>query len=280
MKRLAIVGWPVEHSMSPPMHEAAFQAAGVSGSYERVAVEPDDFEVFIRTAKETGEYDGFNITVPHKISALRVVEGLDEHASVIGAVNTIVLAHGSAMGHNTDARGLLRSLQEKVEISESSYVVLGAGGAARAAVVALAEGGAAEVRVCARREEQAAQLVESFSGSLAPDLIASAWDDRLTLAFERASGVVQATSGSLGDGAARFAQTVPVEKLPEGSWVADLVYNPRITPLLAKAEARGLPIVDGTGMLLYQGAVAFELWFGVSAPIRQMREALEKQLAG
>lgn len=264
---LGLLGWPVGHSRSPAMHAAALRARDLAGHYAAYAVRPARLEAAIAGARALG-FRGLNLTVPHKEAALAFVDVLDGPARATGAVNTLVFEEeGTTRGLNTDAPGLVRALEEaRVPLRGARVVVLGAGGAARAAVVGLKGAGAAAIRVHARRPAQAEGLGRDLgvdAGSLEG------------LSLEGVTLVVQATSAALDAASGRaFAARLPLEQTARDATVVDLVYAPRPTAVLAVAASAGRRTVDGLGMLLHQGALAFEAWTGHPAPLPPMRLAL------
>lgn len=273
--RLGIFGWPVAHSKSPQMHESAASALGIELRYERFEVAPDDLADAVRRKHEAG-IDGYNLTVPHKEAIMALIDEVAPAARAIGAVNTVVRVDGRYIGHNTDAPGLVRSLEEAgVQVGDARVVVVGAGGAARAAVVGLANAGASEVTVLSRRPEQGEALVRSLGAHVECALDAAPLSEA-SWSFETATLLVQATSATLesNPGAFAFAAALPIDALPAEAAVVDMVYKPLKTSVLARAEERGLSIVDGLGMLLHQGAIAFEMWTGFEPPLDVMRSAL------
>lgn len=273
--RLGIFGWPVAHSKSPQMHESAAEALGIALRYERFEVPPDGLAKAVRASHAAG-IDGYNLTVPHKVAIMALLDEVTPAARAIGAVNTVVRRGDRYLGDNTDAPGLVRSLEEAgVELGEAHVVVLGAGGAARAAVVGLAEAGAKEICVLSRRPEQSETLCRSLAEAVGCGLESAPLGEAARY-FGRASLLVQATSATLesNPSAQAFADSLPLQALPEGAAVVDMVYKPLETTLLARAAARGLSTVDGLGMLLHQGAIAFEMWTGFEPPLDVMRAAL------
>jgi shikimate dehydrogenase len=274
--RLGIFGWPVAHSKSPQMHESAARALGIALRYERFEVPPDDLAEAVRREHEAA-IDGYNLTVPHKEAVMELIDEIAPEARTIGAVNTVARVEGRYVGHNTDAPGLVRALQEAgVQIGNARVVVLGAGGAARAAVVGLSTAGAGEIAVLSRRPERGEALTQSLGAELACELEAAPLSEA-SWYFETATLLVQATSATLesNPGAMQFAASLPIDALPADAVVIDLVYDPLKTSVLARAEERGLAIVDGLGMLLHQGAIAFEMWTGFEPPLDVMRSALK-----
>lgn len=274
-----ILGWPVEHSRSPAMHSAAFRARGLEATYVCFPVHPDDVADAVRGLKALG-VRGANVTVPHKEAVLGYLDAVTPEARAIGAVNTIVREVDRLIGHNTDAPGLARSLDDAgVELAGARALVLGAGGAARASVVGLAGRGATRITVAARRLAQAQALVDALAPVCGDCELRAADLSRATLDAELpdTSLLVQSTSATLASSpdAGGFAASLAIELMPQTATVVDLVYRPRVTTVLARAAERGLNIVDGLGMLLHQGALAFELWTHLPAPLDVMRDALE-----
>jgi shikimate dehydrogenase len=273
-----IIGWPVEHSRSPAMHNAAFRAKGIDAVYVRFPVHPDDVGEAVRGLKALG-VRGANVTVPHKEAVIPYLDELSREARAMGAVNTIVRDNERLIGHNTDAPGLARALEDaEVKLEGARIVVLGAGGAARAAVVGLAQRGASRITIAARRADQAQALAEQLAHACPCPLAACGMAaEQVASSFEEATLLVQSTSATLATApdAGNFAACLPLEVLPSDATVIDLVYKPRETAVLARAKLRGLKTVDGLGMLLQQGALAFELWTHLHAPVQVMRAVLE-----
>jgi len=257
------------------MHESAARALGIELRYERFEVTPDDLAEAVRRQHEAG-IDGYNLTLPHKEAIMELLDEVVPAARAIGAVNTVARVDGRYIGHNTDAPGLVRSLQEAgVQVDEARVVVLGGGGAARAAVVGLSNAGAAEIAVLSRRPEQSEALTSSLATHVECSLDAAPLSEA-SWYFETATLVVQATSATLesNPGAAEFAASLPIDALPGDAAVVDMVYEPLETAVLARAKEYGLSTVGGLGMLLHQGAIAFEMWTGFEPPLDIMRSAL------
>ncbi|MCB9656189.1 MAG: shikimate dehydrogenase [Sandaracinaceae bacterium] len=279
---LGIFGWPVQHSRSPLMHHAAAQALGLDVAYMPFPVAPERLGDAVRGIRALG-LRGVNVTLPHKEQVMAFLDDVHPDARAIGAVNTVIHEpDGTLRGENTDAPGLVRSLEDAhVPLQDARVLVLGAGGAARAAVVGLARRGAAEVVVVARRREQAdalaADLNPALDGRVRP---LGEDDDAVRAAYQQTSLLVQATSATLHGrpDAQAFADALPLELLPDEARVVDLVYQPRETTVMRRAAARGLVCVDGLGMLVHQGALAFERWTGHAPPVDVMQCALEASL--
>lgn len=270
--RLAgVMGWPVAHSLSPVLHGHWLERYGIDGAYVPLAVRPEDVALAFQALPRLG-FLGWNVTVPHKEAAFRLVDRHDAAAARMGAVNTVLVHEdGTLEGRNTDGAGFMASLLAQAPAfrpGAGPAVLIGAGGAARAVAAALLEAGMPELRITNRTSERALRLVaELRSWSQAP-IAAVPWADRAT-ALADASLLVQATSQGM---AGAPPLELPLEHLPRSCIVADLVYVPLSTGLLAAARDRGNPIVDGLGMLLHQAAPGFAHWGGivplVDAPLR------------
>lgn len=278
-----VLGWPVRHSRSPAIHSAAIEALGLDAVYLAFEVRPEQLGEAIAGLRALGAV-GVNLTLPHKVRVIPFLDDVDPAARAIGAVNTIVREGDALVGTNTDAAGLARSLEQAgISLRGARVLVIGAGGAARAAVAGLSEAGAASVTVAARRAPRADAVAKELK------VVGSGATIRgidLRDAHEVAADVdllVQATSATLSDDARgdakdrteadRFAASLPIDRLPAHAAVVDLVYSPLETAVLRTAARRGLRTVDGLGMLVWQAALAFERWFGVAPPVEVMREA-------
>jgi shikimate dehydrogenase len=265
----AVLGWPVEHSRSPALHNAAYRESGTNAVYVALPVPPEKLEDALRGLSALG-FLGANVTVPHKERALALCDTVDDVAARVGAVNTLVPGTGGRLcGHNTDVGGFQDSLADRgVPVErDTRAVVLGAGGAARAVVVALKERGAS-VTVFARDVGRAGSL-----GPLGADLILPYAPRELEEALRGATLLVDATSTALSPQEERlWPSPIPLHALPQTAVVASLVYH-REPALLCAARERGLEALDGSGMLIHQAARAFTLMTGLSAPVEAMRRA-------
>lgn len=280
---VGLIGWPVSHSVSPPMHNAAFAALGLEWCYVPlpVPVEPASrIEQAVRGLRALG-FRGANVTVPHKQAVMPYLDWLTPAAQAIGAVNTIrVEADGALSGDNTDARGFVADLRDHgVDPAGKRALVLGAGGSARAVVYGLAEAGSRTIMIFNRTLERAQSLVTQMQ-PLFPNchLAAHVLPDDLTQMADSAELVVNSTS--LGMTPHTDGLPWPVDiPLQVGQAVYDLVYNPLQTRLLQKAAADGVQAISGIGMLIWQGAIAFERWTGIAAPVDVMRRAVMEAFA-
>jgi shikimate dehydrogenase len=262
MKLACVIGWPVAQSLSPCLHGHWLAEHGIDGLYAALAVRPEDFVRVVRGLGLAG-FRGLSVTVPHKQAAFALAHRRDGFAERAGAVNQLVFRDdGSVDGLNTDVVGLIASLREAgVNVTGRPAVLLGAGGAARAARVALEELGAGEIRQLNRTQGRAgARGLEHWADA--------ARDTAL---------VVNATSAGM-KGAPSLSLDLAV--LPKDAAVCDIVYNPLETPLLKQARALGLKTVDGLGMLMHQAVPAFEAFFGARPQVTPaLRYVLERALA-
>ena len=256
------MGWPVGHSRSPRLHGYWLDRYGIDGTYEALAVTPDELAGQLSSLAGWG-FAGVNLTVPHKEAALDAMASLSPAARAIGAVNTVVVgADGGLAGDNTDGFGFLENLRHGASqwtAGAGPVVVVGAGGAARAICHALATDGAPEVRVVNRTEARAVTLVEDLAGPLTP----WPWNDRAGALSDAALVVNTTALGMVG----QDPLDLDLERLPVTAVVNDIVYAPLETPLLAAAASRGNTVVDGLGMLLHQARPGFEAWFGVAPEV-------------
>lgn len=272
--RFAVIGHPIAHSLSPAMQTAALRALRLDATYEAREVAPHELPTIVGELRE-GRWQGLNVTLPHKVAVLSLCDHVEDDARVIGAVNTLCVAGGSVIGTNTDVLGLHASIAPYEPVLRGGHVViLGAGGAARAAVAVARRLDASSITIAARDVDKAA---------FDPFVSAVSFADRATLAtaFARASLVVQATSATMGSGADAFVDALPLDALASRTIVIDLVYRPRHTRLLDACEARDLVTIDGTEMLVQQGAASLSRWLDRSidtSTIDAMRRTLHDAL--
>jgi shikimate dehydrogenase len=272
IRAACVVGWPVKHSRSPLIHSYWIKQYNLDAAYRCEEIAPEAFADFIAHLSERG-YVGANITIPHKEAALAMSEP-DDRARAIGAANTLWYDSGHLLSTNTDVEGFTANLDAWVpgwEQRAGDAVVLGAGGSARAVVYGLIERGIGKIHLVNRTPERAAALQARFGQA-----VQSAHESALPHLLSRAALLVNTTSlGMTG----QPPLTVDLEPLPRHAVVADLVYAPLETPLLAAARARGLATADGLGMLLHQAVRGFQLWFGVRPEVTpQLRALVETDL--
>ncbi|HET7657892.1 MAG TPA: shikimate dehydrogenase [Bacillales bacterium] len=274
-KLYALIGHPIGHSLSPQMHNDCFQMLNIPAHYESFDVAPTDLEKAIEGMKALG-VAGFNVTIPHKVAVMSYLDDVDEEANRIGAVNTVINRNGRLYGTNTDGKGYLQSLIEKAgeDLSNKRVLIIGAGGAARGVAVSLDRHGVNQLDVANRTLEKAEKLIET-------GIHATSFAQPLTL--EEASEnlghyeiVVHTTPIGM------FPKTddmpMPLDRLKPGTVLSELIYNPLQTKWLQEGERKGAIIVDGVGMFVGQGALAFELWTGRQPDRDRMRQTVLKQL--
>ena len=289
-KIVGVIGEPVTHSRSPQMHNAAIAKLGLNFAYLPFEVKLPDLATAIQGLKAL-QVVGVNVTIPHKQNVMPLLDHISTEAHLIGAVNTLVFDQDQIFGHNTDAEGFIRAMQEEASLcdylltGDVRAVVLGAGGAARAVVTALALNNVTEITIANRTVSKAATLVENLEPNLLQtDLQLST---RLTSVEIQSSQLadliatcdllVNTTSVGMDNNTAQV-DLFNLDCLSAQTIVYDIVYTPPVTPLLRVAEAKGCPIIGGLGMLVHQGAIAFEKWTGIEPNIEVMREALIKSL--
>ncbi|MCW8916483.1 MAG: shikimate dehydrogenase [Magnetovibrio sp.] len=273
-RRAGVMGWPVDHSLSPKVHGYWLKHLAIPGEYVRIPVPPEDFKLTLRNLQADG-YVGANVTVPHKEAALAVVDYAHPLAERIGAVNTVVVFEdGSLYGLNTDGYGFLENLKagcKDFDPTAGPAVILGAGGAARAVVAILLDAGAPEVRLLNRTRARAEKIADDLDGIGSGKIIVGDWDQRGDY-LEGANLLANTTT--LGMKGQRELE-LDLSALPTTALVNDIVYVPLETDLLARARARGNPVVDGLGMLLHQARPGFEAWFG---PLPEVTDALRAEV--
>ncbi len=271
LRAACVIGWPVEHSRSALIHNYWLKQYGIAGAYRREAVPPDEFAAFVGSLTARG-YAGANVTLPHKEAALALSQP-DERASAVGAANTLWLDAGVLRSTNTDVEGFLGNLDAcapRWDRSPGKAVVLGAGGAARAVIYGLVTRGVEQIALINRTQGRAEALRQQFGAHV--QIVR--WEELNVAALGDAALLVNATTlGMQG----QPALAVELARLPGDAIVADLVYVPVRTPLIAAAKARALRTADGLGMLLHQAVRGFALWFGttptVTAALRELVEA-------
>jgi len=271
-----IIGWPIEHTLSPVFQNAAFAHAGLDWVYLPFKVAPDKLEQALRGLAAAG-CRGLNVTMPHKQEAHDLVDEIAESAAIVSAVNTIEFKGGRLIGHNTDGPGFISSLAQEAGFKPAGarVLIIGAGGAAQSIALSLAAAGASGIKILNRTPAKAENIVglirSNFSGCSA-----SAGDVRDAAAVADSDLVVNATSVGM---AANPGVPLAPDHLQSGQIVCDVIYWPSETEFLRLAKQRGAKTVNGTSMLLHQGAAAFTVWTGLSAPIREMAAALEAELS-
>jgi shikimate dehydrogenase len=270
-KRFAVIGYPVKHSLSPMLFSFLFAQEKMDATYVAHEVAPDALADCI-AAMRAGEWDGLSVTVPHKLGALELADQKDSLATRIGAANTLVRSGTQVSAHNTDAIGCVRAL-EGAKLEGGDVVILGAGGAARAAVFGSLDAGAKSVRIVNRTADKARELAAAAEDARCTAIESVALQDALA----EADVLIQSTTVGMG---APDASPLPANiALPERLTVMDMVYRPLETALLARAAAQGCRTIDGLWMLVYQALKQFEGWTGVRAS-KETARALHAHLRG
>ena len=274
---IGLIGWPVSHSFSPAMHNAAAQALGLNWVYVPLPVKLENVVTAVSSLPALG-FRGVNVTVPHKQAVMPLLDALEPGAQAIGAVNTIVVgANGRLTGYNTDWSGFLADLQANdIEIANRDCLLLGAGGSARAVAYGLAQSGA-RLHILARRGEQAGKVV----ADLRPYLPTAHFTELPLAALREIAATLHApliiNTTPLGMTPNEASSPWPSDlPFPADATIYDLVYNPRRTQLMEQAESAGCQAVNGLGMLVQQGAKAFALWTGVEPDTTVMARAIQQ----
>jgi shikimate dehydrogenase len=271
--RYALIGWPVAHSASPAMQEAAFRSAGLNATYELIAVQPDKLAAIMPRLQKQG-YRGWNVTVPHKEAVLPMLDIIDAEAEKTGSVNTVLSKQGKLWGYSTDGYGLAKALERnfQLQIPDTSILFLGTGGAARAAAVYAAMKGAAEI-VLVNRSIERAEAIASSIRRVAPacqaQVLPLADQNSVSAAMRRTQVLIHGTSLGLHP---QDPMPFPPSEIPSELPVFDMLYGN--TAFQEKLRQRGNKVAAGWDMLIYQGCRSFELWTGLKAPEQAMRDAL------
>lgn len=274
-KLIGVLGWPVGHSLSPAIHNAALNELGIDCAYLPLQVSPECLAAAISGLKALG-FIGFNVTIPYKVRIIPYLDEIERGAALIGAVNTVVNDDGCLVGYNTDADGFINSLKyHNVEVDSSKVAILGAGGAARAVVYGLFSHGAKQIVIGARDNGKAIDFSGSFNSIRISGM---GWQDSaFTEWLAEADIIINATP---------LGMYPNINSMPPLNWqvvnkqaiVCDIVYNPYNTKFLNVARQHGHKIITGEGMLVEQAALALELWTGKVAPRQTMYKIIQKLL--
>ena len=272
-KLVILLGNPLGHSVSPPMHNRVFEKLGMDYCYMPVEVSSNNLkEVFLGLCKMN--VAGFNVTIPHKVTIIEYLDELDSLAATIGAVNTICVRDGRTKGYNTDGEGFRRSLEDqaKITIKGKRVFLLGCGGAARAIAMTLAFHSAEKIYIYNRTTAKAESLVDEINKNIRPCAEVVESLESQSKAIHTCDVLINSTSLGMHPDEA----ILPIDEslLSPDLIVADIVYNPLMTKLLRTARAKGCSIVPGLGMLIYQGAAAFELFTGIEPLVDEMSKTV------
>ncbi|MBT2569118.1 shikimate dehydrogenase [Planococcus sp. ISL-110] len=268
-KWYAVIGDPIAHSLSPFMHDTWFEEHGIDAAYIPIHVEPSQLEKSFEAMKILG-ISGFNITLPHKQSIVPFLGRLEESAMQMNAVNTVSYDGTHYIGSNTDGDGFVRSMLVHPVDKASKVLLIGAGGAARGIAFALKRAGFTDVTITNRTFRRAEELAAETRGSAVTLATAEERMNEFTV-------IIQTTSVGL---AAGEALPISLERVNAGTLVADIIYNPLETPFLKKAEEKKCVTLNGVGMFVYQGAIAFEKWTGVQPDTEKMIKLITEKLGG
>lgn len=273
MIKAGVIGWPIEQSKSPIIHQHWLKKYGITGSYEKIGLSPENFESGVMDLEKAG-FAGVNVTVPHKIAALELSDEQSERAIAIGAANTLVFKDGKIFADNTDGEGFINNLMAGApdwNAGSGPALVLGAGGAARAVLHSLLDAGVPEIILANRTEERARELASYFGRKI----VVAKWNDIEDIAGAVDTVVNSTSLGMIGQPALGFEG----QRLRSEGLVTDLVYNPLETDLLKTGKAKGCATVDGLGMLLHQAVPGFEAWFGARPQVdNELREKVLAEL--
>lgn len=276
-QRLAVIGDPISHSLSPLMQNFLIAHFDLPFQYEALRVSVNELPGVIARLRR-GELAGVNVTVPHKQAIIPLLDDLDEGAQRMGAVNTVVSSNGLLLGHNTDVIGFQRTLESAgINVAQEEVLVLGAGGAAAAVLFSLLEMRAGVIYISNRDHARAQRLRATFSEEEQEKIRVISWPERLELLQMPAVSIIINTT-SLGMSPNVAASPLPASAFHAGMTAIDLVYNPYETKFLREAKQAGVKIVSGLPMLIYQGAAALQLWSGQKLDIAEVYDMLENKL--
>jgi shikimate dehydrogenase len=279
-KIIGIFGDPIEHSLSPIMHNAAFSSLNIDYSYIPFNVHGKDLGNAVQAVRSLNLI-GCNITIPHKEEVLKYLDELSPEAELIGAVNTIVNVDNKLIGYNTDGAGFYRSMVEVMgyQPKDKKVLIIGTGGASRAVCFQLALEGVGESILTNRNLQKAENLAEEIVKKTTAKVKVTSFDDSLNNVISEADIIIDTTPIGMYPRIDEEPIINP-DYISSSAVVCDLVYNPYKTTLLQRAEAKGCKVVPGIGMLIYQGAIGFEKWTKEKAPIEVMEKALKEYLFG
>jgi shikimate dehydrogenase len=275
-KLYGVIGDPISHSMSPDMHNASFKALGLEATYKSFHVTPERLQSAIEGVRGLG-IGGLNVTIPHKVNVMNHLDEIDPLASKIGAVNTIVNENGKLVGYNTDGIGYVTSLKEVLKeksLKDSSILIIGAGGAARAIYFSLLVEGVEQLSIANRTLENATSIIEAQSSS-----------SSRAISFQEAEKEIATydiiiNTTSIGMKPNLIEVPLSLEYMNKNTVVSDIIYNPLETKWLQEAKAKGAITQNGVGMFVFQGALAFEKWTGIYPDIDIMRNVILTKLGG
>ncbi|GMA99454.1 shikimate dehydrogenase [Pelosinus sp. IPA-1] len=275
-KKIGILGWPLGHSLSPLMHNAAFTALNLDYVYVPLPVQPENLAQAVAGLKAM-DFTGANVTIPHKVAIMSYLDEIDLSAQLVGAVNTILIKEGKCIGYNTDAQGFIQSLtRNNVTIMDKKAVIMGAGGAARAVASGLIQNGIQQITIGTRNPLKAQEFTCLFPNF--KNLLGCNWrDSTFTNQVKECDILINSTPIGM---SANEKEELPIlwENVNKDAAICDLIYNPPMTAFLNAAQIRGYRTINGAGMLVEQGALAFELWTDKQAPRTIMSKIVLKYM--
>lgn len=277
MKKIyGVMGDPIAHSMSPDIHNDAFEKENIEAVYHHFHVTKDGLNDAVKGMKALG-IEGFNITIPHKTSIIPFLDEVDELALAIGAVNTVVNKNGRFIGYNTDGKGFFKSLCDEIsgDIKAKKTLVIGAGGAARAIYFTLVKEGVKQVDIANRTKERAAQLVSDCPYDKVSKALSIIEAEESLSQYDL---IIQTTSSGMSPELDH--SPLKVDQLKTGAIVSDIIYNPLQTKLLREAGEKGAETQNGLGMFINQAALAFEIWTGIMPDTARMTDIVLNKLGG
>lgn len=275
-KVYGIIGDPVEHTLSPGMHNAAFKKLGLDKIYVPFHVKAEELGNAINGSYSLG-IRGLNVTIPHKTEVIKYLDYLDIAAGLIGAVNTIEFGENGIVGHNTDGIGAVRAIEEVSQVKGKNILILGAGGAARAISFQLLLSGAKKLVISNRTVEKAMELKEDLDEKLEPDVNVTDLGVELENELKNSDVLINTTPVGMYPNISQ-KPLVTSNMMHKDLIVNDIVYNPLKTGLLSEAEKAGAKTISGVKMLMYQGLESFKIWTGVEPPVEIFQKALMKEM--
>lgn len=283
MIRLAVIGDPIEHSLSPAVHGASLDYLGIDYTYEKIHVKPDELKEFANSAKTS--LDGFNVTMPHKLDIIQYLAEIDAEGEYYGAVNTVSVKDGKLMGSNTDGLGLSLALNRmNTDFNGKKVTILGAGGAANAVTAAAFKNGAAKITIACRTQSKAEALFESLktkngaSDTLPKTEVKGFSDTELSDGVTEAEILINTTPLGMEGVKDNFKSFDFLGSLPKGALVSDLIYKPQKTELLKNAEKMGYAVQNGLDMLIFQALAAEELFLEKKLNMQDVYKAVKQKL--
>ena len=270
-KLLGLIGHPVEHSLSPIMHNEALKDKNLNYIYLAFDVSDENLKYVVDGAKSLG-IKGFNVTIPYKVDIMKYLDKIDKEAELIGAVNTVKIENDIAIGYNTDGLGARMSLEEEIgKVGDKNILIIGAGGASRAVAFELAKNN--NITIINRTVEKARALSEEISEKLNKTICYN----NLNIDIKEFDIIIHTTPIGMYPNI-NTQPLIDTKDINENMVVMDLIYNPKETVLLKEAKKQGAKTINGLGMLVYQGAISFEIWTGIKPDVRIMKRALMEVL--